>query len=100
LQNSIEHQENKEEAKRKAEIDGYEKAVSVLAKNSIRVGQNYDIISSKSQYFNNIYRYQVLIEIQGKQYIGLLDYNIETKQATLVDLSLANEPPQAEVALT
>lgn len=70
-----------------------------MAKNSIKVGQNYDIISTKSQYFNNIYRYQVKIDIQGKQYIGVLDYNVETKQASLVDLSLENEPVQPEINL-
>lgn len=99
LQNSIENQENQAEARKKAEIEGYEKAVSVLAKNSIKVGQNYDIISTKSQYFNNIYRYHVNIDIQGKIYTGTLDYNIETKQASLVDLSLENEPVQPELNL-
>jgi hypothetical protein len=99
LQNSIENQQNQEEARRKAEIEGYEKAVSVLAKNSIKAGQNYEIVSSRSQYFSNIYRYQVKIDIQGKQYVGVLDYDVQTKQATLADLSLESEPVQPEITL-
>jgi hypothetical protein len=41
----------------------------------------------------------VTIDIQGKKYIGTLDYNVETKQASLVDLSLENEPIQPEITL-
>lgn len=73
--------------------------MSVLAKNSIKIGQDYDIISTKSQYFDNIYRYQVSIDIQGKKYVGILDYNIQTKQSSLVDLSLENQPVQPEINL-
>jgi hypothetical protein len=99
LQNSIENQVDQEEARKKAEIEGYEKSVSVLAKNSIKIGQNYEIVSTKSQYFDNIYRYQVKIDIQNKLYIGILDYNVETKQSSLVDLSLETEPIQPEINL-
>jgi hypothetical protein len=84
---------------KKAEIEGYEKSVSVLAKNSIKIGQDYEILSTKSQYFDNIYRYQVSIDIQGKKYVGILDYNIQTKQSSLVDLSLENQPVQPEINL-
>lgn len=93
LQNSLEHQQDPEEARKKAEMEGYEKAVSVLARNSIKVGQNYEIVGTKSQLFQNIYRYQVQVRIQGKLFSGLLDYNVETKQAELVDLAPADRPP-------
>jgi hypothetical protein len=99
LQNSLDHQIDPEDARRKAELDGYEKAVSVLAKNSIKAGQNYDILSTKSQLFQNIYRYQVQVDIQGKQYSGLLDYNVETKQAELVDFAPSDRPPRPEITL-
>lgn len=99
LQNSIKNQENKDEAKRKAEIEGYEKAASVVAKNSIKIGQTYDIISTKSQFFESIFRYQISIQIQSKKYIALVDYNIETKQASLVDLSPSGKPIEPEITL-
>ena len=99
LQNSIKNQENKDEAKRKAEIEGYEKAASVVAKNSIKIGQTYDIISTKSQFFESIFRYQISIQIQSKNYIALVDYNIETKQASLVDLSPSGKPIEPEITL-
>lgn len=99
LQNSIENQLDQEQAIKKAEMEGYEKSVSVLAKNSIKIGQNYEIVSTKSQYFTDIYRYQVKIDIQGKSYIGLLDYNVQTKQSTLVDLSLEDTPIQPQISL-
>lgn len=99
LQNSIENQHNQQEAIRKAEIEGYEKSVSLVARTSIKQGQTYEILTTKSQFFNSIYRYQVRINIEGKVHVALLDYNIETKQPTLVQLSLEGEISQPEVSL-
>lgn len=39
------------------------------------------------------------MDIQGKQYTGLLDYNVETKQTQLVDLAPADRPPHPEITL-
>lgn len=44
---------------RKAEVDGLEKSISAIAKNSVKIGQNYDILSTKSQRFDKIFRYFV-----------------------------------------
>ncbi len=71
----------------------------MVAKNSIKIGQTYDIISTKSQFFEGIFRYQISIQIQSKRYIALVDYNIETKQANLVDLSPSGKPVEPEITL-
>lgn len=73
--------------------------MSLVARSSIKQGQTYEILTTKSQFFNSIYRYQVRINIEGKVHVALLDYNIETKQPTLVQLSLEGELSQPEVSL-
>lgn len=43
--------ENREEELRKAEVDGLEKSIAVVAKNSVKAGQDYDILGTRSQRF-------------------------------------------------
>lgn len=78
--------ENKEEVLRRAEVDGLERSIAIVAKNSVKPGQNYDITSSKCQRFEKIFRYFVELEIDKKQYTAINDYNIVTGASVFVNL--------------
>ena len=63
---------------RKAEVEGLERSISIISKNSVKSGEEYDIIDTRSQRFDKIYRYFVDIEIGGKIYTAIADFNIIT----------------------
>lgn len=76
---------------RRAEVEGLERSIAIVAKNSVKSGQNYDIISSKCQRFDKIFRYFVELEIDNKKYIAINDYNIVTGASIFVSLSPKGE---------
>jgi hypothetical protein len=85
---------------RRAEVDGLERSIAIIAKNSVKSGQNYDISSSKCQRFEKIFRYFVELEINNKKYIAINDYNIVTGISVFVSLSLKDEETKDEITLT
>jgi hypothetical protein len=92
--------ENKEEVLRKAEVDGLERSISIIAKNSVKSGQSYDIVTSKCQRFDKIFRYFVEIEIEGKLYTAVNDYNIVTATSVFLSLTLKGQENSTEVTIT
>ena len=76
---------------RRAEVEGLERSIAIVAKNSVKLGQNYDITSSKCQRFEKIFRYFVELDIENKQYIAINDYNIVTGASVFVSLSPKGE---------
>ena len=92
--------ENKEEVLRKAEVDGLEKSIAIIAKNSIKSGQSYDILNTKSQRFDKIFRYFVDLNIEGKKYTATNDYNIVTGESVFVCINPEGETSHAEITLT
>ena len=92
--------ENKEEVLRKAEVDGLERSIAIIAKNSVKSGQNYDIVTSKCQRFDKVFRYFVDLEIDGKQYTAINDYNIVTSSSVFINLAVRGEQTSTEVTIT
>lgn len=72
----------------------------MITKNSIKVGQNYDIITSKCQKYNTYFRFHVDLLIDGKNYTAINDYNIITGESIFVTLSPAGEEIKNEITLT
>lgn len=66
----------------------------------MKTGQSYDIVMTKSQRFEKIFRYFVDLDIEGKHYTAINDYNIVTGEATFVDIMPKGEPTPAEITLT
>jgi len=81
-------------------VDGLERSIAIIAKNSVKSGQNYDIISSKCQRFEKIFRYFVELEISNKQYVAINDYNIVTGTSVFISLLPKEEETKDEVTLT
>ena len=82
---------NKEETLRKAEVEGLERSIAIIAKNSVKFGQDYDIMSTKSQRYNQIFRFFVNLKIDGKIYTACNDYNMVTGESVFVSISLEGE---------
>ncbi len=57
---------NREEVLRQSEVEGLEKSISIIAKNSVKSGQDYEILNTKNQRFDKTNRYFVDIKIEGK----------------------------------
>ena len=91
---------NKEETLRKAEVDGLERSIAIIAKNSIKSNEEYDILSTRSQRYNKIFRYFVDLDIDGKVYTAITDYNIVTGASEFVTIALQGEEVPDEIVLT
>ena len=83
--------ENKEELLRKAEVEGLEKSISIIAKNSVKVGQEYDILNTRSQKFGNIIRFYVDLDVEGNKFTAINDFNIITSESDFVTVTAKGE---------
>lgn len=83
--------EGEAELKQKAQVDGYEACVTLLSKSTIKSGQAYEIISTKTQAYEKVFRYFVRVSVEGKIYEAILDYRMESKTPTLVYYGLESE---------
>ena len=92
--------ENKQDALRKAEVEGLETCISVIAKNSVKAGEDYEIVNTRSQKFGNVYRYYVDIKVNNNVFTAMSDYNIITRASQFVSISKKGEEVADEVVLT
>ena len=92
--------ENRQEVLRKAEVQGLERCISVIAKNSVKTGENYEIVNTRSQKFDKIFRYYVDLQVNGKVFTAVSDYNIITGASEFVSIAKKGEEVTEEVVLT
>lgn len=92
--------ENKEEVFRKAEVIGLERSITVIAKNSIKANEDYEILNTRTQQYKKVFRYFVDLEIEGKTYTAITDYNIVTGVSEFVTIAIKGQETPDEIVLT
>lgn len=88
---------NREEVLRKCEVEGLEKSITIITKNSIKSNEEYDIVNTRSQKFDKIFRYFVDLNIRGKPYVAICDYDIVSGSSEFVSISVKGEESSQEI---